>query len=651
MIKLRELLSNEILSRFDKSGRVLNESNWHKDNFDIIVGKVSPHRVWSQKGGMHKDLGGERGTPWRYNEYTSILYWMQTPVENDRMRVVDYLAKNGYNVRREVDLDDLVGTDHDAYIKHHNAAHGLFESSLLMEVTLEEASLDFLKKMVQKGPFKGRVYLAGGAVRDMELGKKPKDLDVTVIGDGLRGGLNFTIWLAKTMGNYKGPSTPTPTFSPHVKIDDYGRPETKVDEKGNPLPPVTPEEKRQESAAKVYDDYYASFSNPVIFPKFGTAKVNLTGVHNGVQLEGMQIEAVAARKEVYTPGSRKPKVYPGTLKDDVFRRDFRANSLMLDLTTDQILDLTGKGREDIKAGILRTPLDPDVTFKEDPLRMMRAVRFMVQKGWKIDTETEQSIKKDAEWITTISSERIQDELGKMLVTSSPDAAIRKLQELGILKYIIPEIDRLKGLVQNKFHDKDAFEHTLDVLKRTNPDLEERLIGLFHDAGKFSTRSETPDGVHFFGHEDVGAKEVEVRLRALKYPLEVIQAIVSGIKEHMYFKQYGDDPVKLSDKSLRKFAMRVGKKIEKVLSVIHADNLSHAPGKELPNQVNIIRQRLKGLDIKTEQPTLPINGEDILAMGVKRGPKIGQILSAVTDAWFENPRITREEAIAIVQRMI
>lgn len=565
---------------------------------------------------------------------SGMVYWGATkPSDEDMDRVEEFFRKQGIEVtQRDWQLN-------------------LLREQLLMEVTLEEASLEFLKKMVQGGPFRERVYLAGGAVRDMELGKKPKDLDVSVVGDGLRGGLNFTIWLAKQMGNYKGPSTPPPTFPKHIAIDDYGRPETKVDERGNSLPPTTSEEKRQESAAKVYDDYYASFSNPVIFPKFGTAKVNLIGVHNGIQLDGMQIEAVAARKEVYTEGSRKPKVYPGTLEDDVFRRDFCANSLMLDLTTNQILDLTGKGRADIKAGILRTPLDPAVTFKDDPLRMMRAIRFMVQKGWQIDPATEQGIKEKADWITTISSERVQDELRKMLVTGNPDAAIRKLQELGILRHILPEIDRLKGLVQNKYHNKDAFEHTLDVLRRTNPDEEERLMGLFHDIGKFATRSETPDGVHFFGHEDVGSKEVEIRMRALKYPLELIRAVVMGVKEHMYFKQYGDDPVKLSDKSLRKFAMRVGKDVEKVLNLIHADNLSHAPGSELPNQIAAIRQHLGKLEIKSEQPTLPINGDDILAMGVPRGKKIGQILSAVTEAWFENPNISREEAIAIVRRMI
>lgn len=513
------------------------------------------------------------------------------------------------------------------------------KESLIMETTREEASLDFLKQMVQNGPFKGKVYLAGGAVRDMELGKKPKDLDVVVIGD-INGGLNFAVWLAKQMGNYKGPSEPPPKPPSHIETDARGYPTFSPIETDSALANFLDD----------YNAYYAKFSNPVLFPKFGTAKVNLTGTHQGVPLDGMEVEAVASRKEKYIPGSRKPIVSPGTLEDDVFRRDFTTNSLMMDLTTGQVLDITGHGKRDIKTGILRTTSDPEVIFKEDPLRMLRAVRFMVQKGWMIDPNTEESIKKNANWLRFISKERIRDELNKMLVTTNAPTAVRKMREMGVLPFVAPELEKMVGMTQNVHHTHDVFDHTMEVLKNTQPELVRRLIALFHDVGKVATRSETPTGVHFYGHEDEGEKIVDRILRDLKYPLEIINAVKQGVKNHMRLKQGGDDAVKLSDKALRKFKMELGDNLENILDVIHADNIAHADASAMPNQIQKVRDRLKALDVQVKKPTLPINGNDLMQLGVPQGPMIGKILSAVTDAWFENPNLSREEAIAIVQRM-
>ena len=181
-----------------------------------------------------------------------------------------------------------------------------------------------MEELVKSGPFKGRVFLAGGAVRDMEMGLIPKDLDVVVTGD-INSGMEFAVWATKTMGNYK------------------------------------------------------EGSNPVLFPTYGTAKFTLKGItYKGVDLSDMDIESVATRKEEYTYGSRKPKVSSGELYDDITRRDFTVNSLLKDLSSGEILDLTGLGKADIKAGIVRTPLNPDKIFTDDPLRMLRAIRFAVK---------------------------------------------------------------------------------------------------------------------------------------------------------------------------------------------------------------------------------------------------------------------------------
>jgi len=473
---------------------------------------------------------------------------------------------------------------------------GLTENTLLMEASQDEAALDFLKKMVRNGPFKGKVYLAGGAVRDMIRGEVPKDLDVVITDNGKEGGMQFATWLAQQMGNYK------------------------------------------------------QGSNPVLFPNFGTAKVVLQGIHNGVDLDGFDVEVVFARKEVYTPGSRKPEVFPGTIEDDAYRRDFTTNSLMMNLTTDEILDITGRGKTDIKAGLIRTTSPPDEIFGQDALRMFRAIRFATKYNWQIDSETWEGIKKNLNNLSNTSMERVRDELDKILVTKDPTRGIRLLRDVGLLSHISPELQQAVGMVQNKHHSEDVFSHTLTVLSKTKPELIQRLMALFHDIGKVVTREETPTGVHFIGHEDAGVEIVDRTMRALKYPIELIDAVKVGVKHHMRLK-HGKDDATMSDSTLRKFKIALGDQLENALDVIHADNTAHSDASNMPNQIEHVRRRLKALDIQVKKPNLPINGNDLLAMGIKPGPIMAKLLGAVTDAWYNNHNITREEALAIVRQLI
>ena len=463
---------------------------------------------------------------------------------------------------------------------------------LLNEGVKEQTALDYLMKLVQSGPFKGRVYLAGGAVRDMELGKDPKDLDVVVTG-GIDAGMEFAKWATQEMGNYK------------------------------------------------YE------SNPVLFPKYSTAKFVLKGItHNGIDLSDIDIEAVATRKEKYTQGSRKPEVSAGDLADDVNRRDFTVNSLLKDLTSGEILDLTGKGKEDIKRGLVQTPLNPDVIFTDDPLRILRAARFAIKYDWDLPMFMLRAMKRNATQLKNISYERIRDELDKMLLTGSPERAIKLLKITGLLGYIIPEFKSSYKMTQNVHHKHTVFRHSLEVLSKTQPILLQRLMGLLHDVGKTVTRSVTPTGVHFYAHEDEGAKIAEEVMRRLKYPIEMIDAVRKGVENHMRLKQGGDDAIKLSDKTLRKFKLEMGDNLEDILNLIHADNISHSDESSMPNQINNVRKRLEQLDITVTKPNLPINGNDLIKMGVKPGPIFSKILNAVTEKWFENPNISKEEAMHI-----
>jgi len=457
-------------------------------------------------------------------------------------------------------------------------------------MTQEEKILDLVRKTIKGSEWDNRVYLVGGAVRDQIMGKPVDDLDFVVEGN-ISAGVDFATWLCKKWNVFK------------------------------------------------------KDSNPVVFPNYGTANMH----YNDIKLE-----FVAPRKEKYTTGSRKPQVTDGVLADDTKRRDLTINSLMRNVSTNEILDLSGKGLNDIKQGIIRTPSEPDVIFKDDPLRMLRAIRFTVKYNFKIAEGILESITKNSDWINSISKERIQEELNKILVTNKVVEGIELLRTTGLLKHIIPELDQMVGMMQNSHHKEDAYQHTLSVLRNTPPTLMSRLMGLFHDIGKAETKSIGPDGeVHFIGHENAGEKLTRKIMTRLKYPNDVIDIVALGVKSHMAFKHGTDDASKLSDKTLRKFSVASGGNLSTFLDLIHADNMSHSDTSSMPNQVNFIRKRIEQLKPPSSQSDvkLPIDGNDIKQiLGIKDGPLIGKIKDAVQDAWYDNPNLTRDEAIEIVKKI-
>lgn len=462
--------------------------------------------------------------------------------------------------------------------------------------TDEEFVLSKLKELIKNSEWENRLFLVGGAVRDELLGGKAKDLDFVVNGD-LNAGIDFATWLTQELGNYK------------------------------------------------------DGSNPVIFPRFGTAKVSLT--NNNLNLPDIELEFVAPRKEEYTDGSRKPDVTGGDMYDEVMRRDLTINSLMKNVSTDEIIDLSGKGLKDLENGIIRTTSDPDLIFTEDPLRMMRCIRFYGRFDFKLDDSVLPAIKRNAHLINNISSERINDELNKMLMVNKPSLTIKLLRDSGLLRYVMSELQDAVGMTQNAHHKDDVFDHTMAVLDNTPPNLNTRLMALFHDIGKTLTRSVTPEGsVHFYDHENVGVDIVRKVMNRLKYSNVLVNAVVTGVQNHMRLKHGGDDG-DVSDKTLRKFASKVGENLDDILDLIHADNISHADASSMPNQINNIRKRLEHINqnLESSKPKLPINGNDLIQMGIKPSPMFKSILTAVEDAWFDNPNISRDEALEIVRGMV
>lgn len=440
-----------------------------------------------------------------------------------------------------------------------------------------------LKNLIKNSPFDGRVYLVGGSVRDMAMGFPPKDYDLVVEGD-IEDGIKFAVWAAK------------------------------------------------------YTNTYKEDSNPVVFKNYGTAKF---------VFEGHDIEVVATRKEKYNKDSRKPEVVRGTLAEDIFRRDFSINSLYYDFDKENIIDLTGNGLKDIQNKIIRATSDPEIIFDEDPLRMLRAIKFACRYNFAIEENTYQNIKKFAPKLQKISKERIQNEFNQILVSNNVISGMLNLLETGLLFQFIPEFEKAVGMVQNDHHIDDVFWHTLSVLSKAPNNLVTRLIALFHDIGKTETKTITETGIHFYNHEEVGAEMTKNILRRLKYPNFIVDDVVFGVEHHMDLKYTGDDG-KITDKSLRKFVVKCGDLLENILDVMDADNKSHKPSSNMPNQIPIIREKIKNLTMPVEKVILPINGRDLLHLGYKQGPEIGKILKKIEELWYQNPQISKEECLEIAK---
>jgi len=421
---------------------------------------------------------------------------------------------------------------------------------ILQEAEKDKAALDYLSKLVQSGPFKGKVYLAGGAPRDMILGSDPKDLDVVVKGD-VNAGIDFANWATKKIGNYK-----------------IG-------------------------------------SNPVVYPTYGTAKFTFKGVtHQGHDLSDVDVEAVAPRKEKYTPGSRKPEVSGGELKDDVYRRDFTTNSLLHDLTTGEILDLTGMGKDDIKAGLIRTPLDPDIIFSDDPLRILRAVRFTAKYNWKLPMFMIRSIKKNASQLTNISKERIHDETNKMVLTDYPFKAFRLLQILGLMKYVFPSLS-------------SADLSHMKLMPKLKKDLPLRLAATL---------------IH------VPETKIQSEMSNLKYSVDNTKAVVMTVTGIKKFESVEEN---VSDEVLRAFKDHLRDYFPLVLDYAEI----YIPSVNIQD----VRSRYERLAQEMDQNPLPVTGKDLIDLGMVPGPEFKDILSKFRKIYIKNPLTPKEDYLKLIPR--
>jgi len=412
----------------------------------------------------------------------------------------------------------------------------LAEGSEGREPTKEQidATFDLLKTLTQNTKFSGKTYVAGGAVRDMVMGINPKDIDIVV--EMEEGGIRFATYIAKRLGIFK------------------------------------------------------EGSNPVTFPKFGTAKVSFDGVeHNGIKLDGIDVEVVNTREEEYEEGSRKPTTKFGTIKQDVFRRDLTINSLLMDLVSGEIVDLTGHGREDIAKGVIRTPSEPDRIFTDDPLRLLRAARFAGRYNYTMPDFMRDSIKKNAAQLETISKERIREELEKILSGSNPETGMAYLFDLGLVPFIIPQISNKKP-------------ESMEAAQR---------------------------GVGFLGKlilmlKDLSPNTVAGIARDLKFSNEQVTALSTVVEEMQ----------RISTNHTNASILRAG------------TNLYTRGYKEYIDMLKPLDKQVSQLEpYFSKGPVVYFTGDELMrALNLKPGPIVGKLINYQKNLWYENPEITGDEAM-------
>ncbi len=360
----------------------------------------------------------------------------------------------------------------------------------------------------------------------------------------------------------------------------------------------------------------AGAGGPVIFERFGTAQVTVPG---------HLVEFVSARAESYVSHSRKPEVRAATLDEDLLRRDFTVNTLLMDFDGN-VRDPLGRGLADLQARLLRTPADPIQTFSDDPLRMLRAIRFAAQLGFELDPDLLPAVRKMRERLASpvVSVERMADELQKMLISERPRLALELLDQGGLLEAILPEVSACKGVKQGGYHTHDVFGHTLLAVAATPPDIIVRLSALFHDVGKPATAG--PDG-SFVGHEVVGAEIATHVLERLRFPQKEVEAVADLVRLHLRPVFYSSE---WTDGAVRRLARDAGPLLGQLLSLARADIAASAYPR--PEKLDELQARLDS--VLSEQPSrlvAPVDGEDIMRVrGMGPGPEVGRIKQRLTE---------------------
>ncbi|GAB4370490.1 MAG: HD domain-containing protein [Calditrichia bacterium] len=383
--------------------------------------------------------------------------------------------------------------------------------------------------------------------------------------------------------------------------------------------------------AQTFQKFFKS-SKAVLYPRFAAAML---------LWKNYKLEFSSARSEYYDPDSRKPHVEKADLQSDLSRRDFTINTLAMKISPEElgeVIDIYG-GIEDINQRIIRTPLDPVVTFSDDPLRILRAIRFATVLDFQIHPDTFQAILQTRERLQIVSQERITEEFRKIMLASRPSVGLQLMKTTGLLPIVFPELDLLSGVEQrDDFHHKDVFDHTLKVVDNISQKTDKfplRMAALMHDIAKPQTKRFVENiGWTFHGHEELGARMVNRIGRRMRLPLNDIKYIQKLVRLHLRPMQLVEDTV--TDSAIRRLMVEAGEELDDLMQLCRADITSKNPEKVKRFLANFdkVENRMKEVEEKDKlrQFKLAINGNDIMKiLNLPPGPVVGKLKKSITDA--------------------
>ena len=457
-----------------------------------------------------------------------------------------------------------------------------------MEIIKDERVKKIIKKIndtIKLTRFNGKVYLVGGVVRDSLLNLPIKDIDVVV--EGIDGGGMMVA-----------------------------------------------------SMLAAREKCFVMGKNPVTYPAYNTTKVCITTDND---LKNIDIEFADTRKCAFVLN----KDCSGTLEEDSKRRDLSINALYYNITSEKLHDFNC-AINDFTEKTLRCP-NPYIMLNEDPIKILRIIRFSAEFGWDIDKNTWLAMILNAKFLKEVAQEKISLEISRILTSPNPSFGMRKMLYCGVLKRVMPDIYDLTKGYESRNPMVTAFDHTMNVLDTVQPLIENRLAALFHDIGSVVT-----DNYNRSVSKDMFSAEVAISdLKEMKFSKDIIEAVEKAIRYHRVFANYADG-VTPPDEKIRKFINLVGDHIGTTVDLMNANNLHCTYGKKKRQALDILN-RMEELDEIEENKNvkLPIDGNELIKeLDLKRGgPLVGKLLNAIKDAYFENPKITKEECLELAKEKI